>query len=92
MALVTAAVQRLRDLDTDIRQQGAVDPALAWIAYRVREVEELLGAVGREPVKHWVSPDTKQAGVRRRTFEEPALSETRSRRHPLPVDVRILDA
>lgn len=52
-ALVTEAVQRLRGLHTDIRQQGMVDPALAWIAYRVREVEELLLPASGEPIMGW---------------------------------------
>jgi len=51
-----------------------VDPALTWIAYRVREVEELLSPVERESVRRWASSNAGQAGVRGRTFEAPVLT------------------
>lgn len=40
--LVADAIQRLKILNIDIQLQGTVDPALVWIGYRVKEVEELL--------------------------------------------------
>jgi len=52
-----------------------VDPALTWIAYRVREVEELLSPVERESVRRWTSSNAEQAGVRGRTFGAPVLTE-----------------
>lgn len=46
--LVAEAIQRLKLLNLDIQLQGAVDPALIWIGYRVKEVEELLDPITRE--------------------------------------------
>jgi len=49
--LVAAAIQRLKVLNTDIQLQGTVDPALVWIGYRIKEVEELL-----QPAVHEAHP------------------------------------
>ena len=49
--LVVDAIQRLKILNIDIRLQGTVDPALVWIGYRIKEVEELL-----QPAVHEAHP------------------------------------
>ena len=49
--LVAAAIQRLKVLNIEIQLQGTVDPALVWIGYRIKEVEELL-----QPVLHETRP------------------------------------
>ena len=49
--LVAAAIQRLKVLNIEIQLQGTVDPALVWIGYRIKEVEELL-----QPAVHEAHP------------------------------------